>query len=586
MRRSAAAKRCSTSIARAMTLAAVLAASLAVPAGAGANTFTVTTTDDEVGGSTCPAGDPDCSLREAVQRANATFQEDTIIVPAGTYDLTRAGAGEDQADSGDIDIENGPLAIVGAGAATTTLDANDLDRVFHVVDSASASISGLTIRDGNAGTGAGIFNDDDSSTVAPTTTAVSECTLVSNTGTAVHNEGAGAVTIANSTITGNDASSDGGGISNQNEATMNVSETTITGNTTSQRGGGVFNQNQAQLTIETSAITGNTATGIGGGGIYAQNQATTTVSGSTISGNTATGEGDGGALNIQNQAVFAATNTTISGNAAANRGGVAYAQNQPTIRLANSTAARNSAGAAGGGFFDNTSPPDPTPPFFIFASTIVAENTVAGTTQNCVSNHPGVFASQGHNLEDANSCEFGAPGDIPNANPALGPLADNGGPTQTHALEAGSAAIDAGPSDCPPPGTDQRGVERPQGPACDIGAFEVEVEGQPTPQPATPPAAGPCANVIPGSKKSDKLTGTDGSDLIRGRRGNDRIRGRGGDDCLRGGRGRDRISGGKGDDRIHVRRGRGDVVRCGPGKDTVIAGKKDRVRRGCEKVKT
>src|SRR3970282_626777 len=67
----------------------------------------------------------------------------------------------------------------------------------------------------------------------------------------------------------------------------------------------------------------------------------------------------------------------------------------------------------------------------------------------------------------------GSPDLALNSTPAgLGPLANNGGPPQTHALLAGSPAIDAGSPDCPPPATDQRGVARPQGPACDIGAYE------------------------------------------------------------------------------------------------------------------
>lgn len=67
--------------------------------------------------------------------------------------------------------------------------------------------------------------------------------------------------------------------------------------------------------------------------------------------------------------------------------------------------------------------------------------------------------------------------------------------------------------------------------------------------------------------------------------GADRIKGGAGDDCLRGGRGRDRISGGEGDDKIHVRGGRRDRVKCGPGKDTVVASASDRVGKSCEKVK-
>jgi hypothetical protein len=82
-----------------------------------------------------------------------------------------------------------------------------------------------------------------------------------------------------------------------------------------------------------------------------------------------------------------------------------------------------------------------------------------------------------HSLDSDNSCVLIGPGDLPGVAPLLGPLANNGGPTDTHALLAGSPAIDAG-GICAP--TDQRGVTRPQGPACDIGAFEAPAtpEGQ------------------------------------------------------------------------------------------------------------
>jgi hypothetical protein len=80
--------------------------------------------------------------------------------------------------------------------------------------------------------------------------------------------------------------------------------------------------------------------------------------------------------------------------------------------------------------------------------------------------------SGGHNIDDLNGCGFSAAGDRVNTNPHVGGLADNGGPTQTMALQTGSPAIDAGTNTgCP--GTDQRGVARPQGSACDIGAYEV-----------------------------------------------------------------------------------------------------------------
>ena len=96
-------------------------------------------------------------------------------------------------------------------------------------------------------------------------------------------------------------------------------------------------------------------------------------------------------------------------------------------------------------------------------NTIVAYNGPA----NCNA----ALTSNGHNLEDGNTCGFNATGDQPNTDPLLGPLADNGGDTLTHALLPGSPAIDAGVCIAEIT-TDQRGVARPQGTTCDIGAYE------------------------------------------------------------------------------------------------------------------
>ncbi len=88
--------------------------------------------------------------------------------------------------------------------------------------------------------------------------------------------------------------------------------------------------------------------------------------------------------------------------------------------------------------------------------------------------------SLGHNLASDASCALGAAGDLQNTNPLLGPLAANGGPTQTHGLQVGSPAIDAANA-TGAPATDQRGVARPVGTGFDIGAFEGTVDGGPTP---------------------------------------------------------------------------------------------------------
>src|SRR5207253_4752858 len=120
----------------------------AVPA-----TLTVTTPLDVVN-----ATDGLLSLREAVLQANATNGADTIVVPAGTYTLTRAGANDDAALTGDLDL-TGHVTIQGAGAGATLIDAAGLDRVFHVLDGGNVILSGLTIQGGEADIGGGIFND-------------------------------------------------------------------------------------------------------------------------------------------------------------------------------------------------------------------------------------------------------------------------------------------------------------------------------------------------------------------------------------------------------------------------------------------
>jgi hypothetical protein len=91
----------------------------------------------------------------------------------------------------------------------------------------------------------------------------------------------------------------------------------------------------------------------------------------------------------------------------------------------------------------------------------------------------------GYNVEDGNSCTFTqGSGSLSNTDPLLDPagLQDNGGPTETIALQPESPAVElVGSGACPPPETDQRGVERPQGAACDSGAFELEAEESPLP---------------------------------------------------------------------------------------------------------
>src|SRR5438552_2553079 len=146
-----------------------LASLLLAVAPAAAAMFTVNDTADAVdaapGDGTCATAGARCTLRAAIQEANAHTGPDTIMVPAGTYLLTIAGRGEDAAATGDLDITDDVTTITGAGAASTILDGNGIDRIFEIANPAAVvAISSLTIRNGDPGPvpgdadGGGVYN--------------------------------------------------------------------------------------------------------------------------------------------------------------------------------------------------------------------------------------------------------------------------------------------------------------------------------------------------------------------------------------------------------------------------------------------
>ena len=274
---------------------------------------------------------------------------------------------------------------------------------------------------------------------------------------------------------------------------VTVSGVTITGGKLTLTGTDACGQGGAgicfsgDLVLNDVAVSGNVVTssvigspGVGGGGIYKAGS-TLTITGSTISGNQASvtnaGSGSGGGGIYVNGAGPQITNTTIAGNVATINGsasnyggGGVYLNGGPPGTFTSTTIAGNTAGgsattAGGNVFVNNTVPPT-------VKNSIVA-NGSAPVGSNCgrAASSPTAFSSAGGNLESADTCNFTAASDKRNTAPLLGPLADNGGQTDTMALGSGSPAIDSAIG-CPPPATDQRGVVRPQQGACDIGAFE------------------------------------------------------------------------------------------------------------------
>jgi len=310
------------------------------------------------------------------------------------------------------------LDIEGPGANNLMLSGYGASRVFQVDDGVTATIAGLTIADASQG----IYNS-------------------------------GTLTVTNATLSRNGTpylNLSGGGI--YNSGTLSVSNSTLAANSAGG-GGGIFNG--GTLTVTDSTFSYNLA--IDGGGIF--NGGTLTVTDSTFAGNLAD-DGGGGSFN---HGTLTVTNSTFLDNSASSDGGGIL--NYGTLTVINSTVSGNSAGATGGGINDQG-------PATV-ANTIVAGNTApAGPDAN------GAVTSLGYNLIGNSSGGSGfAATDLLGVNPLLGPLQNNGGPTETMALLPGSPAIDAGNNALVPSSiaTDQRGAPRDVFGGVDIGAFEVQV---------------------------------------------------------------------------------------------------------------
>ncbi|MBI1325663.1 hypothetical protein GC170_21065 [bacterium] len=385
------------------------------------------------------------------------------------------------------------------------------------------SLTGTTVRDNQASLWSGGGGSNEANATLNISGGVVSGNYAQNTGGAIYN--AGTTTITGGTISGNRASNVAGGLDNR--GTMTITGSTLSGNVvtawaggalfnegnltirssqiTSNRaieGGGIFNSGPGQLTAEDITFSGNT--GLTGGGIF--NRAKATVTGSTFQNNSSTsysggavfntGAGDfavststfrnnssayeGGGISSEagNITILASTfvgNSAQSGGAIANRGTLTstnstYGENRAvwvggaiynigTATILNNTIAFNSANEGGGIYIGS-------PGTVNLRNSIVANSLSGGDLR-------GIFSGSKNLVRDGSGT--GLTGTIV-ADPLLGTLQDNGGPTWTYALLAGSAAIDAGDDSFVPFSitTDQRGTGRPRirGLAVDLGAYE------------------------------------------------------------------------------------------------------------------
>jgi uncharacterized repeat protein (TIGR01451 family)/CSLREA domain-containing protein len=483
------------------------------------SSFNVDTTTDSYdanpGDGICADSNGDCSLRAAIEEANAVPQEaDTITLPAGTYLLA----------NGTLEITSN-LTINGDGLATTIIDAQLIDRVFTMYSNLEEPINvylfGMTIKNGyTSSDGGGIYSeafltivnvviennfsayagggiDSASYDLTVIDSLIQANTTNGNGGAIIHSWGL--LSIENSAITNNWAT-DGGGIYNHDQATiidsviqnntseddgagifnsgtLTITQTTIAGNDSESTGGGIYSTDGFVWLID-SKISGNQSVSSGGGIHFSGEFFTLTIDGSTISGNQA--GSNGGGINTYSTNSGPTVNikdSTLSGNTADRSGGgiytsLAYLTIDHSTIADNIADANNDGDGDGGGLYDLY-----TDGSVVFRGTILASNSDSGgQAPDC--GGAGIYTSLDYNLiQDTTGCLLASvpPHDILGQPALLGPLADNGGDTFTHALLTGSPAIEAGTcidSDGALVTADQRGQPRPMGPLCDIGAYE------------------------------------------------------------------------------------------------------------------
>jgi List-Bact-rpt repeat protein len=436
---------------RAFAVAIVLACPLGFAQPAFADSFLVdsfgTGGDVNAGDNICDAdagATVECTLRAAVEQANSTVAGDTVhFQVTGTHTVLSQ-----------ISITN-PITIVGNGdgPAGTIVDGVDSTRLFTIQSAADGSeFDNIRLQHGRistAGTtgGAAVLTDA-ALTLTGVTVTQNEVTgtgTSSGSGAGIFNTSSGDLVINGSTITGNTLSTTsvghGAGIASQGPLSLigsTVSLNEINTAADEQHGAGIFVS--GGFDIGRSTISGNTTGAIGaGGGLFNDAGAgARNIGNSTVSGNTA-GSGGGGGLEVQGSSPVGIDFVTLVDNHANVGTG-------PDLRvIGGSTNVRNSILASASGACDTEG---------------------AGTIGD---------GGVGHDIDAGTSCGFGTTnGNQENTDPLLGLLGDNGGGTATHALSLDSPALDAAVPGCGSLFADQRTIIRPQGPACDIGSFELD----------------------------------------------------------------------------------------------------------------
>lgn len=445
-----------------------------------APTYTVDSTldqvDDDVTDGVCHTAAGTCTLRAAVMQANRMLNTGAaIVLPAGTYVLTRGPLGTDDETNGDLNLTaptsgNPAITIVGADAATTIIDANSIDRIFNVDVTRTAYISGVTLRNGLvvAGSGGAIANAG--------VLVLDHCGISRNSGVSsdsytskgggIYNTGT--LQLTNVTLDHNEGDF-GGAIYNSGDLSIDLSS--LSNNQSYSNGGGITSDG-GPLRVDRSTFTGNSSLyggAIGGAGY---------INRSTLTGNSAF---YGGAIDVA--ATTYIVNSTLAENTA-DHGGAIYSN--ADVSIFNSTLVYNQVGAGGqgAGIYNAAGTA-------AVHNSILADNVITGDNgyeEDCW----GALNAYGSNRFSYTTGAFYFSNCFPvqvgagislniTSYSELGALQNNGGPTATYALVPPSNMIDGtDPAvDCVdgygnPLLTDQRGMPRSVDARCDIGAFEFD----------------------------------------------------------------------------------------------------------------
>ena len=441
---------------RVFALFAVLTAGVASAA-----TFTVSNTNATGAGS----------LVDAINQANASPGPHVInITASGTMSVTTPLV---LTQSMTI---NGPLAT----PPTFAIDGGNSSRLIQVSASAAGpmTLNNITLTHGRVDSSKGgaidvptgrTLNLTNCLVTANSTTGTSSADIFLSAGGAIST--AGTLNVQTSTLSNNSATGPGGAIYSAATATVSIVNSQFISNQASNFSGAMYCSASVLITITNSTFFGNQS-GTGGSGAVGFTDTKAVIRGCTFSGNTTLGAGGAMVTSAHTGSTIGIENSTFSGNTADYAGAI-YTQ-LGTTDLRNVTITANSARRAGGGF---NNPGGDT--IILLRNTIVAGNTV---TLPGGADCSGPVVSNGYNLiGSTDQCTGLIATDLIGSSPALGLLGVNGGATLTHVPFASSPAVEGGnPAGCLGLSganltVDQRGLSRPFGPRCDIGAVELQV---------------------------------------------------------------------------------------------------------------